>query len=103
LQAIELSSLLVLSAIAVAQGNEWIPVTRTEALQNYMSGMKAERKLTSGNMSRGEYHSDGTGTLYSWGASIPRAWTVPLQINARRCVKKMTETLWKGTENHACF
>jgi|GEM_PF-6922170 len=45
----------------------------------------------------------GTGTLYSWGASISRTWTVPLQVNALRCVKKITETLWKGTENHACF
>jgi hypothetical protein len=76
LQAIVLSSLLVVSAVAVAQGNEWIPVAGTEALQNYMSGMKAERKLPNGDMSRGEYNPDGTGTLYSWGASIPRTWAV---------------------------
>jgi len=71
-----LSSLLVLSAVTVAQGNEWIPVTGTEALQNFMGGMKAERKLPNGDMSRGEYNPDGTGTLYSWGASIPRTWAV---------------------------
>jgi hypothetical protein len=103
LQSIELSSLLVLSAVAVAQGNEWIPVTRTETLHKFMSGMKAERTLPNGDVSQGGYYPDGTGTLYSWGAPISRTWTDPLQINARRCVKKITETLWKGTQDYACF
>jgi hypothetical protein len=75
-QAIMLSGMLILGVVTVAQANEWIPVTGTEALQNFMSGMKAERKLPNGDMSRGEYHPDGTGTLYSWGAAIPRTWTV---------------------------
>jgi hypothetical protein len=41
-----------------------------------MSGRIVERKLPNGEMSRGEYHADGTGTLYSWGAQIPRTWSV---------------------------
>ena len=76
LQAIVMSSLLVLSAVTIAQGNEWIPVTGSEALSSYMSGMKAERTLPNGEISRGEYHPDGTGTLYAWGAEIPRTWAV---------------------------
>jgi len=71
-----LSSLLVLSAVSAVQGNEWTPVTGREALQNYMSGMKAERILPSGEISLGEYKADGSGTLTAWGADIPRTWEV---------------------------
>ena len=41
-----------------------------------MSGTKAERELPNGEISRGEYNPDGTGTIYSWGAAIPRTWEV---------------------------
>ena len=41
-----------------------------------MGGAKAERELPDGEISRGEYSPDGTGMLYSWGASIPRTWAV---------------------------
>jgi hypothetical protein len=71
-QAIVLSGLFVLSTAALAQSSEWVPITGAETLRKFMSGTKVERKLPSGDMSRGEYHPDGTGTLYSWGASIPR-------------------------------
>jgi len=76
LMRIVLSCLFVTGAVAVAQANEWIPVTGAEALKDYMSGMKAERTLAGGEVSRGEYFPDGTGTLYSWGAKIPRTWEV---------------------------
>ena len=76
LKTILLSSLLVLIASGLAQSSEWIPITGAETLRKFMSGTKVERKLPSGDMSRGEYHPDGTGTLYSWGASIPRTWEV---------------------------
>ncbi len=76
LQALILSNLLVLSAVTVAQGNEWIPVTGAETLHNFMSGIKVERTLPSGTISRGEYYPDGTGTLFSWGAAIPRTWAM---------------------------
>jgi hypothetical protein len=75
-QAIVLSGLFVLSTAALAQGSEWVPITGAETLRKFMSGTKVERKLPSGDLSRGEYHPDGTGTLYSWGASIPRTWEV---------------------------
>ncbi len=76
LYSIALSSLLALSAVSAAQGNEWTPVTGSDALRNYMSGMKAERTLPSGEISRGEYNADGSGTLTAWGADIPRTWEV---------------------------
>jgi hypothetical protein len=80
-----LKVLLMLCVATIAQGNEWIPVTGTEALQNFMSGRKAERTLPSGSLSRGEYYADGTGTLFAWGAAIKRTWTV--QGDDQICVK----------------
>ena len=71
-----LSALLVAFTAMTAQANEWIPVTGAEALKDYMSGMKAERTLANGEISRREYHPDGTGTLHAWGASIPRTWKI---------------------------
>jgi hypothetical protein len=56
--------------------SDWLPVTGSEALRNFMSGLKAERTLPNGEVSRGEYNPDGTGTLFSWGAAIPRTWSV---------------------------
>ena len=76
LQVIVLSSLFVLGAVTAAQANEWIPVTGIQTLQDFMSGMKAERTLANGEISRGEYRPDGTGTLHAWGASIPRTWKI---------------------------
>lgn len=64
------------TATAFAQDTEWVPVIGTVALQNYMSGLKAERTLTNEEISRGEYFPDGTGTLSAWGADIPRTWEV---------------------------
>jgi len=66
-QAILLSGLFALSAATVAQGNAWMPVTGTETLRNFMSDRTAERTLPGGEVSRGEYRPDGTGTLYAWG------------------------------------
>jgi hypothetical protein len=75
-KTILLSCLLVALTAMTAQANEWIPVTGAETLKNFMSGMKAERTLARGEISRGEYFPDGTGILYSWGAKIPRTWEV---------------------------
>ena len=86
-QTIALIILSVLIGADAAQGNEWEPVIGTSALNKFMSGMKAERSLPNDTLSRGEYYSDGTGTLYSWGAAIPRSWTV--KDSYRICV--MTE------------
>lgn len=76
MQTIAVITLSVLIGATAAHGSEWMPVTGAEALNNFMSGIKAERTLPNGTLSRGEYFSDGTGTLYSWGAAIPRSWTV---------------------------
>jgi hypothetical protein len=71
-----LASLSFLISNPIAQANEWIPVTGRDTLSNYMSGMEAQRALPNGNLSRGEYNPDGTGTLFAWGASISRTWTI---------------------------
>lgn len=71
-----LSGILIASTAAIVQANEWIPVTEADALKNFMSGMRAERTLANGEISRGEYFPDGTGTLFAWGASIPRTWKI---------------------------
>ena len=76
IQTIAVIILSVLIGATAAQGNEWEPVTGASALNNFMSGMTAERTLPNGTLSRGEYFSDGTGTLFSWGAAIPRSWAV---------------------------
>jgi hypothetical protein len=70
--------IIYLAAVSAALANDskWLPVTGADKLRDFMSGSKAERKLPNGEISRGEYHSDGTGTLYSWGAAIPRRWSV---------------------------
>ena len=59
-----------------AQANEWIPVTGADNLKNFMGGLKAERTLPNGYISRGEYRADGTGTVFSWGDEIPRKWEI---------------------------
>jgi hypothetical protein len=67
-----------------------VPITGAETLRKFMSGTKVERKLPSGDMSRGEYHSDGTGTLYSWGASIPRTWEIKGEEQVCITVERVT-------------
>lgn len=76
LKPIAVGTLLTLSFISMAHANEWIPVTGKENLHNYMSGKKVQRTLANGNLMIGEYNSDGTGTLFAWGATIPRTWEV---------------------------
>ena len=49
----------VLSAApALAQDGDWAPVTGADALSEFMSGLKAERELPNGTMSRGEYRAE---------------------------------------------
>lgn len=77
----KLSSLLVILGLfcfvaTPVFGSQWIPVTGADNLKNLISGLKAERTLPNGEISRGEYRADGTGTLFSWGAAIPRTWEI---------------------------
>ena len=77
----KLSSLLVILGLfcfvaTPVLGNQWIPVTGADNLKNLISGLKAERTLPNGEISRGEYRADGTGTLFSWGAEILRKWEI---------------------------
>jgi hypothetical protein len=60
----------------LARAGEWEPVTGAENLRSFLSHVKAELTLPSGEIIRGEYSADGTGILYAWGAAIPRTWTI---------------------------
>ena len=71
-----LGLLLGLSMVALAQDGEWVPVTGAERLRDFMSGLKAERTVLRGTVNRADYDADGTGTLFAWGAAIPRTWSV---------------------------
>ena len=73
---LSLSFMFSFIVVSPVFANDWIPVTGKEKLTSYMSGVKAERILPNGNLSRGEYNPDGTGILHAWGASIPRSWVV---------------------------
>jgi len=91
--------LLVLTSTAIAQSEEWEPVTGEENLSNFMSGTKIEWEEPGGGRSRGEYRADGTGTLYSWGgAQIPRTWAV--KGNDQICVPARQVTqCWQLEKN----
>lgn len=62
------SLLLLLSATAIAQDANWQPITGAENLRQFMGGLKVERTLAGGEVSRGEYNADGTGTLFFVGS-----------------------------------
>lgn len=69
-------ALMVSAPVTQGNANDWATVTGVDTLKDFMSGLTAERTLPNGEISRGEYRADGTGTLYSWGAEIDRAWTI---------------------------
>ena len=63
-------TLLMPGQLLYAQADQWQPVTGAETLREFISDLTVERELPNGEISRGEYRADGTGTLYSWGAAI---------------------------------
>ena len=67
---------LLYISTATAQSDEWQLLTGEENLRNFMSGREMKYEDPEGRQTRGEYRADGTGTLYSWGAKIPRTWAV---------------------------
>jgi len=92
--------LLIMSTAPTVQADEWIPVTSDENLRNFMIGAKLEWKLPNGDMSRGEYRADGTGTMYAWGAEIARTWEV--KDNDQICVTSGGSTqCWQLEKNTA--
>ena len=70
-----LTCLLSVSLVS-AEASDWMTVTGADKLTIFMSDLKAERVLPNGEISRGEYREDGTGTLYSWGTEITRTWEI---------------------------
>jgi hypothetical protein len=87
------ASITFLTAVSAALANdsEWSPVTGVETLRDFISGSQAERTLPNGEISRGEYRADGTGTLKSWGATIPRTWAI--KGDDLICITERLETL----------
>ena len=83
--------LLFPGQLLFAQSNQWQPVTGAETLRNFISGLIVERELPNGEMSRGEYRADGTGTLYSWGAELQRTWEI--RGEEQICIYERAETL----------
>jgi len=71
-----ISLALCINPAALAQDDQWTPVTGADTLREFMSGLTAERELAGGEVARGEYAADGTGVLHEWGASFPRTWEV---------------------------
>jgi len=67
---------IAMSMPVMAQDNAWVPVTGADTLRNFMSGRTAERRLPGGEVSTGEYFSDGTGVVREYGASFPRTWEI---------------------------
>ena len=104
-RSVILACLFILGTTTLAIANEWIPVTDAETLKKFIGSMKAERKLPNGEISRGEYHPDGTGTLHAWGASIPRLWEVKegnqLCITAKR--KTTCYQIQRNSDNPALY
>lgn len=67
----------------------WVKVTGSHALSQLMSGLSATVDLPNGQTLCGEYRADGTGTLYAWGAEIPRRWTI--EENKHVCITERRE------------
>lgn len=92
--------LWVLLALALpAQASDaWDPIVSADELTRLMTDTTAERQLTGGEVSRGEYFADGTGILHAWGASIPRTWEVSGQNKV--CVTEQRQTRCFGFERN---
>ena len=68
--------LSMLTSTTWASEAAWSSLKGKEALTAFISGLKVERTLPNGEISRGEYRADGTGTLFSWGEAFDRTWRI---------------------------
>ena len=91
--------LLVGNTVTLAQADSWTPVRDAEKLRSLMSGTEMEWEEPDGGKSRGVYRADGTGTLYSYGASFPRTWEV--RGDDLICVTASRETQCWQLEKHS--
>jgi hypothetical protein len=81
---------LVCLLAPAAQAQDWEPITGAQALRDFMSGRTvtwSEGPATR----RGEYRADGTGTLYAWGTSFDRTWSV--EGDEQMCIQGEPESL----------
>ena len=91
--------MLLLGPPVVAQDGQWLPVTGVGTLRDFISGLTAERTLPNGEVSRGEYFADGTGTLFAWGAAVPRTWSI--KGDDRICIAENGPTVCYRLERNA--
>lgn len=68
--------LLGSASVVPAEQDSWVPVTGADELRAFMSGKTLLREDLGSEKSRGVYRADGTGTLYAWGTSFPRNWSI---------------------------
>lgn len=78
------------SNTAMAQSNEWLPVTGADGLNAFMSGRTMDRDLVGGAVAQADYHADGTGILRVGGAEFPRTWEV--KGDTQICITALQET-----------
>ena len=89
---------LLQTTATTAQNHNWAPVTGADKLSRFISGLTAERTLAGGEVSRGEYRADGTGTLTSWGATFSRTWEIG--GDDQICITAESETVCYQFENN---
>lgn len=96
---------LLMCTASFSSASDWTPVTGTDTLKSFMSGMKAERTSASGEVSTAEYFADGTGVLKSWGAAIPRTWEVKGDSQLCFTIKRETGcyTLERSTSDDTLY
>lgn len=68
--------LLGSTTVVLAQDGDWEPVTGPDRLRTFMSGKTLVWEELGRDTSRGVYRADGAGTLYAWGTSFPRTWSI---------------------------
>lgn len=92
------SFLIITSTSASAQSENWEAIEGAETLQNFISGLQAEATLPNGEVSSARYRADGTGTLTSWGATVPRTWLI--KGDDQICITERRETLCYSFEKN---
>lgn len=104
-QVVVLAGLIVFGGATLSHADEWQPVTGEKNLRSFMSGKTLSWKEPDGQISRGEYRADGTGTLYSWGATFERNWEVKgdNQICVTGEPTSQCYTIEKSTSDPALF
>jgi hypothetical protein len=93
------TSAVLASFSAMAQDDEWTPVTGADTLKEFMSGRSMDRDLIGGGVARAEYFADGTGLLKASGAEFARTWEI--KGDTQICIHALQETACYEFESNA--